>query len=38
MEARGLYAVGGEPLEIARENDATARRVAGEVIAGMRQS
>jgi len=38
MEARGLYAVGNEPLESARENDAMARRVAGEVIAGMRQS
>ena len=38
MEARGLYAVGNDPLESARENDAMARQVAGEVIAGMRQS
>jgi 1-deoxy-D-xylulose-5-phosphate reductoisomerase len=38
MDSKGLYAVGNEPLESARENDATARRIAGEVIAGLGRS
>jgi 1-deoxy-D-xylulose-5-phosphate reductoisomerase len=35
MDKGGRYAKGNEPLECARENDATARRIAGEVIAGL---
>jgi 1-deoxy-D-xylulose-5-phosphate reductoisomerase len=35
MDKGGRYAKGNEPLDCARENDATARRIAGEVIAGL---
>jgi 1-deoxy-D-xylulose-5-phosphate reductoisomerase len=35
MDKGARYAMGNEPLDCARENDATARRIAGEVIAGL---
>ena len=35
MEAGRLFAAANDPLECARENDATARRVAGEVVRGL---
>jgi len=38
MEAGRLYAVGNDPLESARDNDATARRIAGDVVANLGRS
>jgi 1-deoxy-D-xylulose-5-phosphate reductoisomerase len=38
MEAGRLFATSNDPLESARENDATARRVAGGVIVGLGRS
>jgi 1-deoxy-D-xylulose-5-phosphate reductoisomerase len=35
MDKGARYAMGNEPLDCARENDATARHIAGEVIAGL---
>jgi 1-deoxy-D-xylulose-5-phosphate reductoisomerase len=35
MDKGGRYALGNEPLDCARQNDATARRIAGEVIVGL---
>jgi 1-deoxy-D-xylulose-5-phosphate reductoisomerase len=38
MEAGRLFAIENDPLESARENDATARRVAGDVVVGLGRS